>query len=53
MNNEWNVPKLSSVIHMDTVNKILAISLPLYDQNDELFWGPAANGKFFIKSAIW
>lgn len=33
---------------MDTVNKILAIPLPLYNQNDELFWGPAADGNFSL-----
>lgn len=36
LSNEWDIPKLSSVIDNDTVNKILAIPLPIHDQNDEL-----------------
>lgn len=45
--------KLSFVIDKDTMNKILAILLPVYDQNDELIWGPAANVQFSIKYATW
>lgn len=43
-NNDWNIPKLSSVTDKDIGNKILAIPLPIHDQDDELIWGPAANG---------
>ena len=42
-----------SVIDNDTMNKILAIPLPIHNQNDELIWGPTANGQISIKSAIW
>lgn len=35
-NNGWNLPKLSSVIDNDTVKKIMAIPLPIHDQEDEL-----------------
>lgn len=31
----------------------MSIPIPLFDQEDEFIWGPAANGNFSIKSATW
>ena len=41
------------MIDLDIVNKILAIPLPIHDQEDDMIWGPTSNGIFLIKFAIW
>ncbi|KAL6142199.1 hypothetical protein ACLB2K_060482 [Fragaria x ananassa] len=49
----WNFPKLISCLDRPTVNVISSINIPIVDFEDEFVWGPASNGVFSVKSAMW
>uniref|UniRef100_A0A803QKZ2 Reverse transcriptase domain-containing protein n=1 Tax=Cannabis sativa TaxID=3483 RepID=A0A803QKZ2_CANSA len=48
----WNVPLIQSCFDRDITEAIINIK-PIQDGSDLLFWKPAKEGKFSVKSAHW
>ncbi|KAL5537743.1 hypothetical protein UlMin_045394 [Ulmus minor] len=47
----WNRAKLNELFDPHIVEAITSIRLPLMDKQDRLFWTPASNRQFSVKSA--
>ena len=49
-NDTWNKIKLSESLDQELVKAIIGIPLSVNDQEDEVVWGPASDGRFSIRS---